>query len=60
MTKSLSIDLAGIPIYALLLHPGWVRTDMTKGNGLIDTAESVGGMLKVVEGCTFPRNSGDW
>jgi len=22
MTKSLSIDLAGIPIYALLLHPG--------------------------------------
>ncbi len=24
-----------------LLHPGYVRTDMTSGNGLIDTDESV-------------------
>ena len=24
-----------------LLHPGYVRTDMTLGNGLIDTEESV-------------------
>ena len=33
----------------VLLHPGFVRTDMTNGKGLIDTEESVSGMLKAIE-----------
>ena len=48
VAKSLSIDLAG-QASVLLLHPGYVRTDMTGGKGLIDTEESVGGMLKAIE-----------
>ena len=48
IAKSLSIDLSG-EASVTLLHPGYVRTDMTSGNGLIDVDESVGGMLKAIE-----------
>ena len=48
IAKSLSIDLAG-DVSVILLHPGYVRTDMTSGAGLIDASESVEGMLKAVE-----------
>ncbi len=48
IAKSLSIDLAG-EASVVLLHPGYVRTDMTSGNGLIDVDESVAGMLKAIE-----------
>jgi len=33
----------------VLLHPGFVRTDMTDGKGLIDAEESVSGMIKAIE-----------
>ena len=33
-------------ITVLLLHPGYVRTDMTNGNGLISPAESAHGLYK--------------
>mmetsp|Transcript_4310 Transcript_4310/g.5017 ORF Transcript_4310/g.5017 Transcript_4310/m.5017 type:complete len:348 (+) Transcript_4310:73-1116(+) len=48
IAKSLSVDL-GDKARVVLLHPGWVQTDMTKGNGLIDAHTSVSGMLKAVE-----------
>ena len=32
-----------------MLHPGYVRTDITGGDGFIDTDESVRGMLSVLE-----------
>ena len=46
--KSLSVDLAG-QVSMVLLHPGYVRTEMTGMNGLIDADESVEGMLRAVE-----------
>lgn len=46
--KSLSIDLKGRAAF-VLLHPGYVRTDMTNGNGLIDVDESVSGLLGAIE-----------
>lgn len=49
VNKSMSIDLAGDNIQSTLLHPGWVRTDMTNGTGLIDVEQSVSGMLNVLE-----------
>lgn len=46
--KSLSIDMQSVAQFALL-HPGYVRTDMTGGNGLIDVDESVRGLLQAIE-----------
>lgn len=48
VAKSLAIDLA--PRAAVvLLHPGYVRTGMTRYNGFIDPAESVTGLLRAIE-----------
>jgi len=38
---SLARDLAPAGIAVALLHPGYVRTDMTAGRGAIEAAESV-------------------
>ncbi len=43
--KSLSIDLKPRGIAVAILHPGYVRTDMTSHNGLINTDESASGLL---------------
>jgi len=49
VAKSLSQDLEGDGITVVLLHPGFVRTDMTRFSGLIDADESVAGMISVLE-----------
>merc|ERR1711997_1109005 len=43
--KSLSIDLQERGVAVALLHPGYVRTDMTDHNGFIDTPESASGLI---------------
>uniref|UniRef100_A0A7S1XNG1 Uncharacterized protein n=1 Tax=Phaeomonas parva TaxID=124430 RepID=A0A7S1XNG1_9STRA len=50
IAKSLYVDLRSEEKATMvLLHPGYVRTDMTSGKGLIDADESVAGMLRAVE-----------
>ena len=59
VNKSMSIDLADLGVWCQLLHPGWVRTRMTEGRGLIDADESAAGLIKAMEGEYGPIN-GCW
>ena len=47
--KSLAMDLKHQGITVLLLHPGFVKTEMTGNQGFIDTLESASGLYDVVE-----------
>lgn len=57
---SLSHDLKPQGVAVVLLHPGFVRTDMTGGNGLIDPPESVRGMLGHLDRLTLEGSGTFW
>lgn len=50
--KSLAIDLQPRGIIAVLLHPGWVQTDMGGRGALISTKQSVTGMKSILDRVT--------
>ena len=54
MVKSFSIDTK--EIYTLLLHPGWVKTDMGGQEANISPKESIQGMRMVIENFTSDQN----
>lgn len=58
--KSLSIDLKPKSIAVAILHPGWVRTDMTGHGGLIDPDESAAGLIQRMEELTLETTGGFW
>ncbi len=51
--KSMAIDLKPKQIAVVILHPGFVRTDMTGGNGLVDPPESAQGLIARIEELTL-------
>lgn len=58
--KSLAVDLAEHGVTVALLHPGYVRTDMTGGQGLIDAPESAAGLIARVDELTTDTSGGFW
>ncbi len=50
---SLSRDLHPRGIAVLILHPGFVRTEMTGGQGLVDASESAAGLIARIDELTL-------
>jgi len=46
--KTLSMELGKREFVFVVLHPGYVKTDMNKGSGNITTSESAAGLFKVI------------
>jgi NAD(P)-dependent dehydrogenase (short-subunit alcohol dehydrogenase family) len=57
---SLAHDLEPDGIAVALLHPGWVKTDMTRGNGLITADEAARGLLERIDALTLETSGGFW
>lgn len=57
--KSLSHDLKEDNMAVAILHPGFVQTDMTDGNGNLTPKESAQGLKKVMDNLTM-NNSGEF
>ncbi|MEE4172643.1 MAG: SDR family oxidoreductase [Xanthomonadales bacterium] len=58
--KSLAHDLASRGVHVAILHPGYVRTDMTGGRGLIDVEEAAGGILERLDELTEENSGTFW
>jgi len=57
---SLARDLAQRDIAVAILHPGYVKTDMTGHSGLIDPEEAVAGLLQRIDQLTPANSGGFW
>lgn len=57
---SLARDLADRGVRVAILHPGYVRTDMTGRSGLIDADEAVEGLLARIDGLTAENSGTFW
>lgn len=55
--KSLALDLASAGIMVAILHPGYVRTDMTAGHGALDSDESARMLIQRIDELS-PATSG--
>ena len=57
-TRSLAIDYRAEGFICVVVHPGWVATDMGGSGAPVTPEESISGMLGVIDGLT-PEDSGE-
>jgi NAD(P)-dependent dehydrogenase (short-subunit alcohol dehydrogenase family) len=58
--RSLTNDLKGAGVAVAILHPGFVRTDMTGNQGLIDPPESAAGIIARIDELTMENSGTFW
>jgi NAD(P)-dependent dehydrogenase (short-subunit alcohol dehydrogenase family) len=58
--KSLAVDLRDAGVAVAILHPGFVRTEMTGFEGLIDPPESAAGLIARIDELTLATSGGFW
>lgn len=54
--RSLTIDTRARGLRTVLLHPGWVQTDMGGANATVTPHDSVAGLRRVIEGLTAEQS----
>ncbi len=57
---NLSHDLRPRGIAVALLHPGYVRTNMTGGNGMTDAATAAAGLIERMDALTLDSTGTFW
>jgi len=58
--KSLALDLKAENKTLLILHPGYVKTDMTNNNGNIETDEAVKGLVRIMNEKNMSKTGTFW
>jgi NAD(P)-dependent dehydrogenase (short-subunit alcohol dehydrogenase family) len=53
---NLAADLAARGIHVAVLHPGFVRTEMTQGGGNVDPTESADGLIRQIDALDASRS----
>lgn len=58
--KSLSLDLRPRGISVILIHPGWVQTDMTHNTGHLSASESAEGIVSLMQSKGMEQTGTFW
>lgn len=56
--RNLALELSGDRIISVVLHPGWVRTDMGGRNAPLSVQDSVSAMMQTIERLTLDESGG--
>jgi NAD(P)-dependent dehydrogenase (short-subunit alcohol dehydrogenase family) len=57
---SMARDLAGKGVAVAILHPGFVRTDMTSGSGQVEPEESARGLMARIDALSLATSGSFW